>query len=321
MKIATINNLICRYKELGDYMKAIAKLPNELDIHERDLLATAFKNLVSNPRRAIRKLDKVIQANPICSVFDDLRSYRESLQLEISETCRVLISLLDDDIIPKITDHEGLIFCYKTKADYLRYILEHQTSGQDFIDMAREAHKSYSTAYSQARRHHHPVDAVVLGIALNYGVFFFEILHDVNSACILSSDAFNDAFSELHTLSGKSYHSSEAIMQNLRENFQWWSETAEVDWADKGRIYYSLVDDLHAHHKHRPRIRSTRGASSSSSSAMSRSHSPMAPLVECADGRESSSSESNTENISTQNSKSQAFSFVEIAPIANKGPI
>ena len=80
-----------------------------------------------------------------------------------------------------------------------------------------------------------PTHPIRLGLALNFSVFYYEILNSPDQACHLAKQAFDDAiagqymtselvgrqltqYAELDTLSEESYKDSTLIMQLLRDN-------------------------------------------------------------------------------------------------------
>ena len=81
-----------------------------------------------------------------------------------------------------------------------------------------------------------PTHPIRLGLALNFSVFYYEILNSPDRACHLAKQAFDDAIAELDSLSEESYRDSTLIMQLLRDNLTLWtsSDGGEGDAAPAG---------------------------------------------------------------------------------------
>jgi len=76
----------------------------------------------------------------------------------------------------------------------------------------------------------HPIR---LGLALNYSVFYYEILTSPDHACKLAKTAFDNAIADLETLEEEEYRDSATIMQLLRDNLTLWTSDL-VEGADAG---------------------------------------------------------------------------------------
>jgi 14-3-3 protein epsilon len=76
-------------------------------------------------------------------------------------------------------------------------------------------------------------------LALNFSVFYYEILNSPDRACHLAKQAFDDAIAELDSLSEESYRDSTLIMQLLRDNLTLWtsSDSGEPEAGPSGESH------------------------------------------------------------------------------------
>mmetsp|Transcript_17500 Transcript_17500/g.45539 ORF Transcript_17500/g.45539 Transcript_17500/m.45539 type:complete len:131 (+) Transcript_17500:609-1001(+) len=117
------------------------------------------------------------------------------------------------------------------KGDYHRYLAEFQSA-----DVRKESSNAALDAYQNAQKHAQselpPTHPIRLGLALNFSVFYYEIMNSPDRACHLAKQAFDEAIAELDTLSEESYKDSTLIMQLLRDNLTLW--TSDGGDADGG---------------------------------------------------------------------------------------
>ena len=62
-----------------------------------------------------------------------------------------------------------------------------------------------------------------MGLALNYSVFYYEILNSPDIACKFAKQAFDNAIADLDGLEEDEYRDSATIMQLLRDNLTLWT--------------------------------------------------------------------------------------------------
>ncbi|THG20722.1 hypothetical protein TEA_005829 [Camellia sinensis var. sinensis] len=74
-----------------------------------------------------------------------------------------------------------------------------------------------------------PTHPIRLGLALNFSVFYYEILNSPDRACSLAKQAFDEAIAELDTLGEDSYKDSTLIMQLVHDNLTLW--TSDMYWT------------------------------------------------------------------------------------------
>ncbi len=99
-------------------------------------------------------------------------------------------------------------------------------------DITAKLH-ALQTATDVAQTELTPTHPIRLGLALNFSVFYYEILNSPDRACHLAKQAFDDAIAELDSLSEESYRDSTLIMQLLRDNLTLWT-SSEGNEADQG---------------------------------------------------------------------------------------
>jgi len=97
-----------------------------------------------------------------------------------------------------------------------------------------DSKKSYQEAFDIAKSKMQPTHPIRLGLALNFSVFYYEILNSPDRACHLAKQAFDDAIAELDTLNEDSYKDSTLIMQLLRDNLTLWTSDTTGEGEDGG---------------------------------------------------------------------------------------
>ena len=89
-------------------------------------------------------------------------------------------------------------------------------------------YSSYKEAMNVAKSELLVTHPIRLGLALNFSVFYYEVLNNPEEACKMARQAFEDAIAELDNVSEDSYKDSTLIMQLLRDNLTLWtSDEAE----------------------------------------------------------------------------------------------
>ena len=104
-------------------------------------------------------------------------------------------------------------------------------SAEERKDAAENSLLSYKSANETATEDLPTTHPIRLGLALNFSVFYYEVLNSPEQACSLAKMAFDDAIQELDTLSEESYKDSTLIMQLLRDNLTLWTSEAETESA------------------------------------------------------------------------------------------
>lgn len=227
-----------RFDEMVDHMKAVARESQELSVEERNLLSVAYKNVIGSRRASWRVISSIEQKGD-AEKAPLIQMYKKKIETELEDICSDILDIIKNDLIPNSESEEGKVFYYKMKGDYHRYLAEFQ-SGESRKDSAGKALEAYSSASSIANSELPPTHPIRLGLALNFSVFYYEILNSPDKACHLAKQAFDDAIAELDTLSEESYKDSTLIMQLLRDNLTLWTS----DQPEQGEDGDVQLEDL-----------------------------------------------------------------------------
>eukprot|EP00695_Tsukubamonas_globosa_P000404 TRINITY_DN129_c0_g1_i4.p1 TRINITY_DN129_c0_g1~~TRINITY_DN129_c0_g1_i4.p1 ORF type:complete len:297 (-),score=168.52 TRINITY_DN129_c0_g1_i4:223-1002(-) len=233
-----------RYDEMVESMKAVAKLDVELTVEERNLLSVAYKNVIGSRRaswRIISSIESKEENKGNEALVPKIKSYRNKVEKELADICNDILSILDRHLIPSATSGESKVFYYKMKGDYHRYLAEFAT-GETRKDAAENSLLAYKSASDIASTELQPTHPIRLGLALNFSVFYYEILNSPDRACALAKQAFDDAIAELDTLSEESYKDSTLIMQLLRDNLTLWTSDMQSEEQDKAQEGLTVED-------------------------------------------------------------------------------
>jgi len=241
-----------RYQEMTELMSELVKIKTHqfkcycghdntnnnkcgdiLSKEQRNLLSVAFKNVVGIQRSSWRTINSEL------STLKDEESkkiklyvcneYIRVIERELIESCMKILNLLENYLIIKIEDcqkhngEESLVFYIKMAGDYYRYLAE-------FADnplYKEKANFYYTKAFKIAQKVLEPWHPTLLGLALNYAVYLYEIAKEPEKACVIAKDSFDSAIAQLDTLSDDVYKDSTLIMRLLRDNLTLWTSNDE----------------------------------------------------------------------------------------------
>ncbi|XP_038681437.1 14-3-3-like protein D isoform X2 [Tripterygium wilfordii] len=229
--LAKLSEQAERYDEMVDAMKKVAKLDVELTVEERNLLSVGYKNVIGARRASWRILSSIEQkeeakGNDVNA--KRIKEYRQKVEAELSNICSDIMTVVDEHLIPSASAGESAVFFYKMKGDYYRYLAEFK-SGNEREEAADNSMKAYETATRASEAELPPTHPIRLGLALNFSVFYYEIMNSPERACHLAKQAFDEAIAELDNLNEESYKDSTLIMQLLRDNLTLWTSDIPED--------------------------------------------------------------------------------------------
>ncbi len=189
-----------RYDEMVEYASDFAKVgTEELSLEERNILSVAFKNVVGTRRaawRVLSSIEKKENNKGNASNVEKVKYYKRQIEEELTKICQDILALLENHLIPKTHSEEAQVFFFKMKGDYYRYIAEYAVADKRNA-AAQKALSSYAEAHEVAQKSLASTHPVKLGLALNYSVFYYEIMQNPEKACKMARDAFDEAIADL----------------------------------------------------------------------------------------------------------------------------
>ncbi|TNN01255.1 tyrosine 3-monooxygenase/tryptophan 5-monooxygenase activation protein, epsilon polypeptide 1 [Takifugu rubripes] len=234
-----------RYDEMVVSMKNVASMDVELKVEERNLLSVAYKNVIGARRaswRIISSIEHREEGKCNEKKMKMIQEYRQTVENELKSICGDILDTLERHLLPSATMGESKVFYNKMKGDYHRYLAEFAT-GNSRKEAAENSLVAYKTATDLATSELPPTHPIRLGLALNFSVFYYEILNSPDRACRLAKAAFDDAIAELDTLNEESYKDSTLIMQLLRDNLTLWTSDMQGEGEEQNKEALQDVED------------------------------------------------------------------------------
>ncbi|XP_017247094.1 14-3-3 protein 10 [Daucus carota subsp. sativus] len=227
-----------RYEEMVQFMErfVLGLAPGaEPTFEERNLISVAYKNVIGQLRAAWRIVSSIEQKEEARKNDDHVamaREYRSKIEKELSELCAGILKILEENLVPAASSSDSKVFYLKMKGDYFRYLSEFKI-GDERKRVAEDTMNSYKAAQEIAMADLASTHPIRLGLALNFSVFYYEILNSSERACSMAKQAFEEAIAELDSLAEEQYKDSTLIMQLLRDNLTLWTSDNIQDQPDE----------------------------------------------------------------------------------------
>ncbi|TNV76225.1 hypothetical protein FGO68_gene13271 [Halteria grandinella] len=212
-----------RYDDMVEFLRPILKEKGgNFSVEERNLLSVGFKNLIGGKRTAIRTIT-AIEQNPKYTRFGTaLGHYKKRIEGELQKNCQDIIDMIKGDAMKTSDDIEGKAFFLKMVGDYYRYMAE--SAQEAVLEKARQgALQSYKEA-EVAGRELPACNPIKLGLALNFSVFYYEVMQDSKQACLLAENALQEAMNKIDEVDEETFRDAKSIIELLKENLTLWKE-------------------------------------------------------------------------------------------------
>jgi 14-3-3 protein epsilon len=212
-----------RFDDMVDFLRPILREKGgDFSVEERNLLSVGFKNLIGGKRTAIRTIS-AIEQNPKYSKFGSaLGAYKKKIEGELQKDCQNIINMIKQDAMKALSDPEGKAFFLKMIGDYYRYMAE--SAQGDVLATARDGALEHYKQADTAGRDLPPCNPIKLGLALNFSVFYYEVMQDSKQACLLAESSLQDAMNKIDEVDEETFRDAKSIIELLKENLTLWKE-------------------------------------------------------------------------------------------------
>ena len=220
-----------RFEDMMNFLDEMVRNKTDpLSSDERNLLSIAYKNTITLRRTAIRTLsayEAKERKKEDSAYLAYIVEYKKRVEDELEKLCEKIIGSIDQFLLPKSSDAESSVFYHKMKADYYRYVAENieESRKKSFADQSLN---SYNEAMTSAETLE-VINPIRLGLALNFSVFYYEVIGDKEKACNIAKDTLSNANNTLSKCDedDEEYKDSISIANLLQENLSMWTSENE----------------------------------------------------------------------------------------------
>ena len=229
--LAMLAEQCSRYEEMVKFLEDMVKTKNQdINSDERNLLSIAYKNSISSRRGALRTImayESKEKKKESSNFLPYIQEYRKKVEDELTKICEKILESIDSNLLNKATENEAKVFYIKMKGDYNRYIAEYAQG-----DLKDKVSKAALEAYNEAQnlaKDLPTMNAIALGLALNFSVFYYEVMNDHKKAIEIATGSYEKAEKELPNIDEDADENRDAvsIINLLKENLDMWKQEEE----------------------------------------------------------------------------------------------
>lgn len=229
--LAMLAEQCTRFEDMMEFLEEMVRTKkDDLTSDERNLLSIAYKNTISLRRQAIRTLlayEMKEKKKDNSQYLSFIVEYKKKVENELINLCQRIIGNIEKNLLTKAVENEAKVFYHKMTADYYRYMAEN-VDGDQKKTFGENSLKSYNLASEDAKKLKIE-NPIRLGLALNFSVFYFEVMNDQKMACDIARETLDLAKKELINIDEEDEEHKDAfsIINLLQENLNMW--TSEED--------------------------------------------------------------------------------------------
>lgn len=213
-----------RFDDMYNFLKEVVEQKDQdFTTEERNLLSVGFKNLIGANRTAIRTIG-AIEQNPKYQKFSDaLGKYKKKIEEELFNQCLGIVNLVKEKCLKVASNAESKAFFLKMAGDYYRYVAE-SAQGDKLTEVKDGALDYYNQASDISLKELGACNPIRLGLALNFSVFYYEVMNDHKKACELGETALQSALDKIDECDEETFRDAKSIIELLKENLSLWKE-------------------------------------------------------------------------------------------------
>ena len=130
--------------------------------------------------------------------------------------------MIKGDAMKSLSDAEGKAFFLKMVGDYYRYMAE--SAKNEVLQQARDGALEHYKQADAAGKELPACNPIKLGLALNFSVFYYEVMQDNKQACSLAETALQEAMNKIDDVDEETFRDAKSIIELLKENLTLWKE-------------------------------------------------------------------------------------------------
>ena len=205
-----------------------------LNIEERRLLCSAWRNVTVRLRKAYKVIKNQMNKTEIKT--DDmlpsiLKDYLEETRERLKGLCEGVLRTLEEKLLPSVENKEQTPYILESRTLYLKVKADNLRYLASFCDLEKK--KSYTElalkAYREAMNASQKLDVtnvVRLELALNFAVFYYNIMNSPSMAIEVAKDVYDQTVAKLEAVDEKDeYRDAIEMMKLLRDNLRSWAST------------------------------------------------------------------------------------------------
>merc|ERR1712227_107971 len=119
-------------------------------------------------------------------------------------------------------EDESKAFFQKMIGDYYRYVAESATEAT--LEQVKQGALSGYDKANTLSQGLNACNPIRLGLALNFSVFYYEVMNDHKKACELGESALSEALEKIDDVDEETFRDAKSIIELLKENLSLWKE-------------------------------------------------------------------------------------------------